>query len=262
MITKTHHNFHIVDISPWPLVTSLVAIELTLRLVLWFNLVSFYLLLARILLLLVRAFQWWRDIHRESSLQGLHTSKVIVNIKLGIILFIVSEVIFFLSFFWGFFHRRLNPVDSLGLIWPPKSIFPFNPIQIPLLNTIVLLRSGVRITASHHFLLINDKKKRGISLIITLILGGYFSLLQLIEYNDRRFTIADSVYRSCFFIATGFHGFHVIIGTTFLLVTFFRLNNNYFSMFHHLGFELAAWYWHFVDVVWLFLYINIYWWGI
>lgn len=211
------------------------------------------------MLILIR-FQWWRDVTRESTFQGKHTIEVVTGLTIGIILFIVSEIFFFVSFFWAFFHRRLSPDIHIGGIWPPKGIQSLNPIGIPLLNTIILLTSGITVTWSHHSIILNIKQNAIYSLILTCILGIYFTALQIFEYMITRFTIADSVYGSVFFIATGFHGIHVLIGTLFLSVCLIRIIKNHFSYNHHLGFEIAIWYWHFVDVVWLFLYIFVYWW--
>lgn len=169
--------------------------------------------------------------------------------------------IVFFSFFWAFFHRRLSPSPELGRIWPPVGIQPFNPFNIPLLNTAILLASGATVTWAHHRLIHSEHSEAIFRLLVTISLGVYFTALQAFEYIEASFSIADSVYGSTFFVATGFHGLHVLIGTTFLLVCFFRLAKAHFSPDHHFGFEAAAWYWHFVDVVWLFLYISIYWWG-
>ena len=168
---------------------------------------------------------------------------------------------FFLSFFWAFFHRRLSPNVEIGRVWPPFGIQVFNPFQVPLLNTIVLISSGVRVTWAHHALIEGNYTQTTQGLLLTVILGIYFTILQGLEYYEARFTFADRVYGSTFFIATGFHGLHVLVGTIFLMVTLFRHSKGEFSTLHHFGFEAAAWYWHFVDVVWLFLYIVIYWWG-
>ena len=176
-------------------------------------------------------------------------------------MFIISEVFFFLSFFWAFFHRRLAVNIELGNEWPPAGILTFNPFGVPLLNTVILLSSGVRVTWAHHSLMRGNHSQTKISLILTVILGGYFTILQGAEYYEARFSFADSVYGSSFFLATGFHGLHVLIGTAFLRVCLFRLNKFNFRFTHHFGFEAAAWYWHFVDVVWLFLFVVIYWWG-
>lgn len=206
-------------------------------------------------------YQWWRDIDRERTIQGFHSNNVFNRIKLGIILFIISEIFFFISFFWRFFHIRLTQIIELGIKWPPTGIIVFNPFIIPLLNTIILLTSGISITWAHHRILNNNYKQFFNSLIITIILGIYFSFLQIYEYLEASFNIADSSYGSTFFLATGFHGLHVLIGTTFLIICFFRNLLIHYSQNHHFGFEAAAWYWHFVDIVWLFLYISIYWWG-
>lgn len=261
MIVKSDHSFHLVDQSPWPLTGALAAFVITTGIVKWFHNYNMYLFLIGLLILLITCYQWWRDIRREGTYQGIHTSIVIKGLKWGIILFITSEVLFFFSFFWAFFHRSLSPNIEVGLVWPPRGVIPFNPFQVPLLNTIILLSSGVTITWSHHSLIENNFSQAKSSLFITIILGIYFTMLQALEYWEARFSIADSVYGRVFFVATGFHGTHVIIGTSFLLVCFLRHLNSHFSKNHHFGFEAAAWYWHFVDVVWLFLYIRIYWWG-
>jgi cytochrome c oxidase subunit 3 len=165
------------------------------------------------------------------------------------------------SFFWAFFHRRLSPTAELGCIWPPAGVTALNPFQLPLLNTVVLLASGVTVTFCHHRIINKNLSRRKIGLILTIILGIYFTFLQLGEYQETRFSIADRVFGSVFFVATGFHGLHVIIGTLFLLTCLLRLFLDHFSAKHHFGFEAASWYWHFVDVVWIFLYCNIYIWG-
>ena len=227
----------------------------------WFHQYRLFLFIIGIFITIITIIQWWRDIIRERTFQGFHTYIVKLGIQWGIILFIVSEILFFIRFFWGFFHRRLSPTIELGIIWPPLGINPFNPFQIPLLNTIILLSSGITVTWTHHRLLEKNHQQATQSLFLTIILGIYFTILQAYEYIEASFSIADSIYGRSFFIATGFHGLHVIIGTLFLTICFIRLINNHFSKTHHFGFEAAAWYWHFVDVVWLFLYISIYWWG-
>nr|ALO77676.2 cytochrome c oxidase subunit 3 [Eucnemidae sp. GENSP01] len=260
-MSHKNHPFHLVEVSPWPLIGSLGALIMVSGLVKWFHLLNNNLMLLGMTILLLIMYQWWRDVVRESSFQGLHTFKVAYGLRWGMILFITSEVMFFMSFFWGFFHSSLAPSIELGMIWPPKSITPFNPIQIPLLNTLILISSGVTVTWAHHSLMENNYKQTVYGLALTIVLGIYFTMLQAYEYLESPFTIADAVYGSSFFMATGFHGIHVIIGTTFLLACLLRQLNNHFSPIHHFGFEAAAWYWHFVDVVWLFLYISIYWWG-
>nr|YP_010593059.1 cytochrome c oxidase subunit III [Aparapotamon gracilipedum]WAB69726.1 cytochrome c oxidase subunit 3 [Aparapotamon gracilipedum] len=256
-----HHPYHLVDMSPWPLTGSISALMLTTGLVKWFHQYNMNLLLLSFLATILTMIQWWRDVTREGTYQGLHSSVVMVGLRWGMILFILSEILFFFSFFWAFFHSSLSPSVEIGLYWPPLGIQPFNPFQIPLLNTTILLSSGATVTWAHHAIMEANYSQAIQSLALTIILGIYFTSLQAFEYMEAAFAIADSVFGSTFFVATGFHGLHVIIGTTFLFVCFFRLFNCHFSSNHHLGFEAAAWYWHFVDVVWLFLYIFIYWWG-
>jgi cytochrome c oxidase subunit 3 len=261
MTIKSNHIFHIVDIRPWPLLGAARLLTIILGLVQWFHTSRIKLLLIALRIILIIVLQWWRDVMRESRYQGLHTSTVANGLRIGIILFIISEVMFFFSFFWAFFHSRLAPIIELGLLWPPIGIIPFNPIQIPLLNTIILLSSGVTVTWAHHSIIAKNFTETSQALLITITLGIYFTSLQALEYWEASFRLSDSIYGTRFFIATGFHGLHVIVGTSFLIVCLYRHLVAHFSSSHHFGFEAAAWYWHFVDIVWLFLYISIYWWG-
>nr|UGS80508.1 cytochrome c oxidase subunit III [Polypsocus corruptus] len=256
-----NHPYHLVNMSPWPLTGALAALFMTLGMIEWFHNSKTILMTIGLMTLILTMIQWWRDIIRESTFQGHHSFKVSKGMRWGMILFITSEVFFFISFFWAFFHSSLAPNIELGLNWPPQGLSPFNPTQIPLLNTLILLSSGVTITWAHHALLKNLQTQTILSLYLTIILGIYFSILQGYEYMEASFTIADSIYGSSFFMATGFHGLHVIIGTIFIIISLMRHMSPQFSSSHHFGFEAAAWYWHFVDVVWLFLYISIYWWG-
>nr|YP_010620337.1 cytochrome c oxidase subunit III [Lethe distans]WAX37313.1 cytochrome c oxidase subunit 3 [Lethe distans] len=259
---STHnHPYHLVDFSPWPLTGAIGVMTLVTGLVKWFHNFNVNLLILGYFIVILTMYQWWRDISRESTFQGKHTLLVSNGLRWGMILFIISEIFFFISFFWAFFHSSLSPNIEIGSMWPPLNITPFNPFQIPLLNTIILISSGITVTWTHHSLMENNYSQTLQSLLITIILGIYFTFLQAYEYIEAPFTIADSIYGSTFFMATGFHGLHVIIGTLFLLTCFIRHLTNHFSKNHHFGFEAAAWYWHFVDVVWLFLYISIYWWG-
>nr|YP_010726210.1 cytochrome c oxidase subunit III [Diprion wenshanicus]WDY84659.1 cytochrome c oxidase subunit III [Diprion wenshanicus] len=261
-IKKTpQHPFHLVDYSPWPLLSSIGMMIMLMGMIKWFNLKLMNMLILGIIIMILIFYQWWRDMIRESTFQGMHTSNVIKGLKLGMILFIISEIFFFISFFWTFFHSSLSPSIEIGSTWPPMNITPFNPYEIPLLNTIILVSSGATITWTHHSIMNNMKKESLKSLMLTMLLGMIFSFLQWYEYKEASFSMADSIYGSTFFISTGFHGIHVIIGTIFIMINYFRINNNHYSKWHHLGFEAASWYWHFVDVVWLFLYISIYWWS-
>nr|YP_010610803.1 cytochrome c oxidase subunit III [Stenatkina angustata]WAP91624.1 cytochrome c oxidase subunit III [Stenatkina angustata] len=256
-----NHPFHLVDNSPWPITGSIGVMTLTSGMVMWFHKLNMNLFILGLIIILLTMIQWWRDVTRESTFQGLHTKKVILSMKMGMILFILSEILFFSSFFWAFFHSSLSPTMEIGLKWPPSGIKTFDPMNIPLLNTMILLSSGISLTWAHNAMVNKNFNQIKQSMILTIILGLYFSLLQLYEYMESPFCISDSIYGSTFFMSTGFHGIHVIIGTIFIFVSFIRMLNLHFSSNHHVGFEASAWYWHFVDVVWLFLYISVYWWG-
>nr|UXX18303.1 cytochrome c oxidase subunit III [Aspidoscelis marmoratus] len=260
-MTHQAHSYHMVNPSPWPVTGATAAFALTGGLVMWFHHNKLILLQIGLILLFLTMIQWWRDVVRESTYQGHHTPTVQKGLRYGMILFITSEVFFFIGFFWAFYHSSLAPTPELGGQWPPSGIFPLNPMEVPLLNTAVLLASGITVTWAHHAIMSGKHKEATQALTLTIILGLYFTLLQAMEYYEAPFTIADSVYGTTFFVATGFHGLHVIIGSSFLLVCLLRQINYHFTTQHHFGFEAAAWYWHFVDVVWLFLYISIYWWG-
>nr|AIZ58429.1 cytochrome c oxidase subunit III [Argas africolumbae] len=255
------HPFHLVNKSPWPLTGSVATLTFMVNMINIMHFSKFNMLLISTIIIILTMYQWWRDICRESTFQGNHTFMVLNNMKWGMILFILSEIFFFVSFFWAFFHSMLSPNIEIGSMWPPEKIQSFNPFSIPLLNTTILLSSGITITWSHHSIINNNFKEAFKSLSLTILLGIIFTILQGWEYNQAPFTISDSVYGSTFFVSTGFHGLHVIIGSSFLAMTLIRLNLNHFSNSHHFGFEAAAWYWHFVDIVWLFLYTFVYWWS-
>ena len=253
--------YHLVEFSPWPLAGSIGAFITAVGLAGWFHGHGIFCLVLGLLVVILTIYQWWRDVIREGTFLGHHTSVVSHFLRIGIILFIVSEVCFFAGFFWAFFHRRLAPTPEIGCVWPPVGIETLNPFSVPLLNTGVLLASGVRVTWAHHSLIAGNRNEALQGLVVTVFLGVYFTYLQAGEYCETSFTIADRVYGSIFFVATGFHGLHVLIGTRFLFVCLARCYKFHFSTGHHFGFEAAAWYWHFVDVVWIFLYLCIYWWG-
>nr|YP_009112232.1 cytochrome c oxidase subunit III [Hemidactylus bowringii]AIY32702.1 cytochrome c oxidase subunit III [Teratoscincus roborowskii]AIY61204.1 cytochrome c oxidase subunit III [Hemidactylus bowringii]AJJ48357.1 cytochrome coxidase subunit III [Teratoscincus roborowskii] len=255
------HTYHMVDPSPWPLTGAAAALLLTSGLAMWFHFNTMIPMTLGLAVTLLTMYQWWRDIVREGTFQGHHTKPVQKGLRLGMILFITSEVFFFLGFFWAFYHSSLAPTPELGGTWPPTGVTPINPFDVPLLNTAVLLASGVTVTWAHHAMMSANRTEATQGLALTILLGAYFTLLQAMEYGETPFTIADATYGATFFIATGFHGLHVIIGTAFLTVCLARQMNFHFTTTHHFGFEAAAWYWHFVDVVWLFLYISLYWWG-
>lgn len=261
MTTHANHTFHLVNYSPWPLTGAIGTFTTVSGLIKWFHQYDNSLFILGNLIIILTIFQWWRDVSREGTFQGMHTYAVTLGLRWGMILFILSEIFFFIRFFWTFFHSSLSPTIELGRLWPPIGILAFNPFQIPLLNTAILLSSGITVTWAHHGLIEGNHSQTTQGLFFTILLGIYFSILQAYEYIEAPFTIADTVYGSIFYVATGFHGLHVLIGTTFLLICLIRHINFHFSQHHHFGFEAAAWYWHFVDVVWLFLYISIYWWG-
>nr|WOW98962.1 cytochrome c oxidase subunit III [Borysthenes sp. 2 WQW-2023a] len=258
---KKNHPFHMVTSSPWPILTSLTIFMTMNSTIEMFHNKNSTMMMLSMTTTITCLYQWWRDITRESSFQGMHTKKVNQMMKSGMILFIVSEVMFFSSFFWSFFHSSLSPSIEIGMNWPPKSIYSFNPMEIPLLNTIILLSSGMSITWAHNSILSNKFKLTNKATMITIIMGLIFTTLQWWEYTQSPFTISDSIYGSTFFMATGFHGIHVIVGTMFIFFSKMRNKNFQLTHNHHSGFEMAIWYWHFVDIVWLFLYISIYWWG-
>ena len=204
---------------------------------------------------------WWMEVVKEATVQRLHTAEVQIGLRFGMALFICSEVMFFAAFFWAFFDASLFPKEAAGFVWPPLGIETFDPLGVPLLNTLVLLTSGFTATWAHHDIRENKMSHASLMLAFTVLLGITFTTLQIVEYAEAPFGFTEGIYPTVFFLATGFHGFHVIIGTVFLAVCWVRLNKGHFTPEHHFGFEAAAWYWHFVDVVWLFLYTFVYWWG-
>nr|QLD96964.1 cytochrome c oxidase subunit 3 [Chiropterargas confusus] len=256
----TFQPFHLVEKSPWPLTMSIASMSLMINFIYITHYNCYKYVIMTIMLSMLTTMQWWRDVCRESSFQGNHNTYVTMNMKYGMIMFIISEVFFFISFFWAYFHSMLTPNIEIGSSWPPMNMYMFDPFSIPLLNTSMLLSSGVTITWAHYSLLMKNYNKMMKTLILTIMLGIMFSLLQYIEYKQGKFSLSDSVYGSTFYMATGFHGLHVLIGTMFLSVMLIRMYLNHMSNKHHFGFEAGSWYWHFVDVVWMFLYIFIYWW--
>lgn len=257
------HRFHLVTRSPWPLFASIGALAMAVGAVMYFHNYQngFNLLMAGFSFVLLIASLWWRDVIRESTFEGRHTLCVQKGLRMGFILFIVSEVMLFFSFFWSYFHAALSPTVELGCIWPPLGITPFDPWSIPLLNTLILLLSGSTITVAHYSILLNDHKKGSKYFYFTIALAAIFTLLQLYEYITAPFAISDGVYGSVFYMITGLHGFHVIVGTIFIIVVFIRYLKRHFTPTHHLGFEFAAWYWHFVDFVWIYVFLTLYWWA-
>ncbi|SNB65112.1 cytochrome c oxidase subunit 3 [Arboricoccus pini] len=260
-----HHDYHLLKPSPWPFVGSLSAGAMLLGAALWMHkgAVGPYLAVIGLLGVLFTMFGWWRDVLRESA-AGDHKPVVNRGLRLGMALFITSEVLLFFAFFWAFFHSALEPPTAATAAWPPAGVEPLSPWQIPLLNTLILLLSGVTVTWAHHAVKEGHNRVAFKALLITCVLGAIFTCFQLYEYSHalhEGLTPQAGTFGSTFYIATGFHGFHVFVGTVFLLVCMFRAYALAFSPQKHVGFEAAAWYWHFVDVVWLFLFVCIYVWG-
>ena len=270
--TAKRHDYHLVDPSPWPVIGSLSAFTMAVGAVFWMH---SYFSAAPIVFgigalgIIYTMIGWWRDVIREAEFGGFHTAVVQISHRYGMILFIASEVMFFVAWFWAYFNTALFPHDAtqvmrtefIGGVWPPKGIETFDPWHLPLLNTLILLTSGTTVTWAHHALLHDDRQGLKWGLICTVVLGLMFTSVQAYEYSHAAFGFSGNIYGATFFMATGFHGFHVIIGTIFLIVCLARAFAGQFTPKQHLGFEFAVWYWHFVDVVWLFLFSCIYVWG-
>jgi cytochrome c oxidase subunit 3 len=204
-------------------------------------------------------YAWWKDIVFEAVVEKAHSAIVKIGFRFGMMLFIASEVMFFVAFFWAFFSSALYP--PTGASWPPEGIHTINPFNLPFMMTMILLLSGCTVTWAHHEIVEGNQKQAVTALGLTVLLGACFLGFQAFEYIHAPYGFKDGIYPSAFFMATGFHGFHVLVGTIFLMVCYFRTRKGHFTPESHFGFEAAAWYWHFVDVVWLFLFVAIYWWG-
>ncbi|KFB10754.1 cytochrome c oxidase subunit 3 [Nitratireductor basaltis] len=277
-----HHDYHIIDPSPWPFLASMGALVMAFGGIAWmranagqtfelfgvnFAGANFWIFAAGLLIVLYTMFAWWADTVKEAH-EGHHTRVVSLHLRYGMIMFIASELMFFVAWFWAFFDASFYPGEDVqvartqftGGEWPPAGIEVIDPFHLPLYNTIILLLSGTTVTWAHHALLENDRKGLKMGLAITVALGVLFSYVQFYEYVHAPFAFKDSIYGATFFMATGFHGFHVIVGTIFLLVCLLRAMAGHFTPQQHFGFEAAAWYWHFVDVVWLFLFAFVYVW--
>jgi cytochrome c oxidase subunit 3 len=268
MAATKNHDYHLVDPDPWPLIGSISAFFLFGGLVMWMhdNRYGPFVCLAGLAAVLITMFSWWSNTIREAH-QGYHTPVVQLHLRYGMILFIASEVMFFLAWFWAYFDASLFPsaAEAVGGQWPPKGQNVLDPFGFPLLNTLILLCSGTTVTWAHHSLIHGDREGLKLGLLLTVLLGILFTSIQAYEYMHAPFAFKQSsggtIYGSTFFMATGFHGFHVIVGTIFLTVCLIRAWKGDFTPRQHFGFEAAAWYWHFVDVVWLFLFVSIYVWG-
>jgi cytochrome c oxidase subunit 3 len=279
MAGTKNHDYHILPPDQWPLIGAFSALALTGGGVMWMHANPYgkFIALLGLLGVFVTMFSWWGNVIREGK-AGDHTPVVQLHLRYGMIMFIASEVMFFVAWFWAFFSAALFPapielIDGVATavtdsalmgaasVWPPKGIEVLDPFSLPLLNTLILLCSGTTVTWAHHALIHGDREGLKKGLICTILLGSLFTAIQAYEYIHAPFNFKGDIYGATFFMATGFHGFHVLIGTIFLIVCLFRANRGDFTPQKHFGFEAAAWYWHFVDVVWLFLFVSIYIWG-
>jgi cytochrome c oxidase subunit 3 len=262
MTAQAHgHDYHLVDPSPWPILGATGALLGFGGTVIWLHDGGPWLMVLGFGLILYVMFMWWRDVIGEATFEGHHTPVVQLGLRYGMALFIASEVMFFLAWFWAFFNASLYPTAAMGGAWPPSGIETFDPWHLPFVNTLILLTSGTTVTWAHHALRQNDRAGLLGGLALTVALGATFTVVQGYEYVHAPFAFTGGIYGTTFFMATGFHGAHVIIGTIFLVVCLYRANAGHFKPDHHFGLEAAAWYWHFVDVVWLFLFSCIYWWN-
>ena len=255
------HPYHLVDPSPWPFIGSISAMVLAVGAVLYMHEEISWVMMLGFLGVLVTMAGWFWEVIKEAEYRGFHNPVVQVGMRYGMALFIASEVMFFVAWFWAYFNAALFPTEQIAAQWPPPGVQTFDTWDLPFLNTLILLMSGITVTSAHHALRENHRKHFMQGLGLTIFLGMCFTCVQAYEYSHAAFGFQDGIYPSTFYMATGFHGFHVLVGTIFLIVCFFRGRAGHFKPEHHFGFEAAAWYWHFVDVVWLFLFICIYWWG-
>ena len=265
MAHSKNHDYHILPPSIWPFIGAVGAFIMLFGAVLWMKGITPLMFFAGLAAVLYTMFAWWSDVVHEGQ-TGDHTPVVQIGLRYGFILFIMSEVMFFAAWFWSFFKHKLYPMGpqspAVDGVWPPAGIETFDPWHLPLINTLILLCSGAAATWAHHALVHEDNRedlKHG--LILAIVLGVIFTFFQAYEYSHAGFGFAGNIYGANFFMATGFHGAHVIIGTVFLAICLMRAYKGHFSPKQHVGFEAAAWYWHFVDVVWLFLFLAVYVWG-
>ena len=265
MAHEKNHDYHILPPSIWPFAGAVGAFVMLLGGVLWMspNVSNNqpWVFLIGFALVLYTMFAWWSEVVVESRV-GDHTPVVQLGLRMGVIMFIISEVMFFSAWFWSFFKHAMYPMEAVGGVWPPEGIETFDPWHLPLINTLILLCSGCAATWAHHAIAHeNDRKGLVWGLVLAIALGVVFTFVQAYEYGHAAFGFAGNIYGANFFMATGFHGFHVLIGTIFLAICLVRALKGHFTPEKHIGFEAAAWYWHFVDVVWLFLFFSIYIWG-
>lgn len=260
---NTRHLFHLVNPSPWPWLVSFSLLMLVSGLAFYMHKVAYsgFFFLFGLCCLSYTAFYWFSDILDEATRSGYHTFVVRKGLRLGFLLFIVSEIMLFFGFFWAFFHASLSPTAEIGYVFPPEGISTIEVLDFPLFNTFILIISGLSLTWAHYALSVNRMKSVIDALLLTIFLGFFFVVLQMIEYYETAFSFSDSVYSCSFYMLTGLHGCHVIAGASFLVVCFIRLIRRQYMINHYLGFVFAIWYWHFVDIVWIFLFLTIYCWG-
>ncbi|MEL6336170.1 MAG: cytochrome c oxidase subunit 3 [Pseudomonadota bacterium] len=271
MAHEKNHPYHILPPSPWPFYASISAFVMLVGAILWMKGMNPIFFIAGFIGCCYVAFGWWRDVVAESR-AGDHTPVVQIGLRYGVLLFIISEVMFFVAWFWSFFKHAIFPMAPVegkteatasgpDGVWPPEGIETFDPWHLPFMNTVILLLSGCTVTWAHHALIENKRTDLVLGLTLTVGLGAIFTMFQAYEYSHAQFAFTDGIYAANFYMATGFHGMHVLIGTIFLAVCLMRARAGQFTPDKHVGFEAAAWYWHFVDVVWLFLFAGIYVWG-
>lgn len=260
---RQKHFFHIIPASPWPLLSSFAALFFASGIAFYAHKVELggYFLVFGLFLLSYCAFYWFSDIIDEGTCGGYHTMAVRMGLRMGFLLFIVSEIMLFFGFFWAFFHSALCPCIEIGNIFPPVGITIIPVMEFPLFNTFVLIISGISVTWAHRGVSLGSFKESIDGLLITILLGVFFLCLQMIEYYEAPFDFSDSVYGCTFYMLTGLHGCHVFAGAFFLLICLVRLLKRHYLRNHYLGLVFAIWYWHFVDVVWIFLFLTVYCWG-
>lgn len=271
--TGKPHPYHMVRPNIWPIISAFAGGLFTVMMLMYFPAYREALQaggtdlpfpwgpLLGVAAIMVCMFFWWKDVIYESVVEKAHTKIAEIGLRFGMALFISSEVMFFVAFFWAFFSAAFFPTEAIGYQWPPANIHVIEPFGLPFLMTMILLLSGCTVTWAHHAVLEGKIDQMVKALGLTVMLGFAFLCFQIYEYAHAHFGFTDGIYPSTFFMATGFHGFHVFVGTVFLFVCWRRAKKGHFTADRHFGFEAAAWYWHFVDVVWLFLFIAVYWWG-
>ena len=258
MSSDKNHPFQIISPSPWPLVIAMGSLLLTLGAVLAMHHIDFIIILIGATMVIGGCAGWWRDMIIESKDNQIYTKEVKNGLKIGMLIFIGTEIMFFVSFFWAYFNASLFPSEVIGSVWPPKGLKTIDPFDLPYLNTLLLLLSGSTVTWAHNNILKEKMKDFTLGIGVTILLGLTFTSIQAFEYYHAPFLFKGGIYPSTFYMATGFHGLHVLLGTTFLTLCYFRSKEGHYTKESHTSFELAAWYWHFVDAVWLFLFVSIY----